>query len=287
MKKVFLTILLTAGALASVYAQCERDKGVLNKKGYQVLPQKGDCAIGIDANPFLNYAANLFRGGNAPVFAGYQGSFYNKYFVRDNQAVRMRLLIGFNSGTSKFEVQDDAAAALPTPDLEARVIDRYRLNQNLFGLFGGYEFRRGYGRLQGFIGGEAGFTIGGTKESFEWGNAFSSTNTTPTSVYDWTTGNAGPAGSRSLWVKSGTTFSVQMGLFSGVEYFFARKVSIGGELGLNLRLTGHTQGKINVESFDAGSGSAVSTVTKDALRSATELDFTTPVTGNIFLMFHF
>ena len=36
--------------------------GLTSKKGEAYLPEAGDWALGFDANPFLNYAGNMFNG---------------------------------------------------------------------------------------------------------------------------------------------------------------------------------------------------------------------------------
>ncbi|MCB0380481.1 MAG: hypothetical protein KDD24_04440 [Flavobacteriales bacterium] len=53
--------LLFVAAIFAATATFAQD-GLTSKKGEAYLPEAGDWAIGIDANPFLNYAGNLFNG---------------------------------------------------------------------------------------------------------------------------------------------------------------------------------------------------------------------------------
>lgn len=289
MKKTLLTLLLALGVVAAANAQNEREKGVYTKKGYQILPQAGDFAIGIDANPFLNYGIGLFSGSAAPTFDGYGGNIYGKYFLKDNQAIRAKLFIGMNNTSRKFEILDDVAAAASTPDLDARVVDVRKIGNTTFGLAGGYEWRRGYGRLQAFYGGEFGFRVTSSKTTYKWGNEITKDNTNPTTVSDWDAedGDPGAASVRTLWTKNATAFTMQLGAFAGVEYFFARKMSIGAELGLGLRMRTAGQGKAETETWNTVDNVVETEETKAAFKGQSRFNFSTPVSGNIFLMFHF
>lgn len=284
MKKTLLVLFLAAGIAVSASAQTEREKGVYNKKGYHVLPQKGDFAIGIDATPFFDYVIGLLEPADAPTFEGYNGSLYGKYFLTDRSAVRLRFNVGVLSNKTKYKVQDDEGVKATPPILDATTYDSQTVNGSSFGLFGGYEYRRGYGRLQGYVGGEFGLFFTTRKYEYEWGNAMTMENPRPSSAPAW----APFPESRTMWLKEGSTFGLQLGAFVGVEFFIARKISMGGELALNLKFSSSGQSMTEVQTFNA----LLHRVELTEQRYGTNgggrsWDFRTPVKGNIFFMFHF
>jgi hypothetical protein len=146
MKKALIFILLI---ILSVPAfNQESEKVLLNKSGVNILPEKGDIAIGIDAVPFLNLLNNK---GNSPGFNFINNlpSISLKYFNSNSSAFRMSVLLGFSS----IKDNDDSA-------------DQFTKNANgSVGLRFGYEKRLGKSRVQGFYGAEGNLNYGKVKNT--------------------------------------------------------------------------------------------------------------------------
>ncbi|MCA6364864.1 MAG: hypothetical protein IM638_17670 [Bacteroidetes bacterium] len=286
MKKSTLIVAALAFGVTSAFAQ-----DLTSKKGEPILPEAGDWAIGVDATPFLDYFGN-FIGGNGSNYGTANWAFTNpfamitgKMFVSPNMAYRGMLRIGFGSETMKNFVTDDASTATPP----ATVTDEMKVSGNFIGLGGGLEWRRGKTRLQGYYGGMAMVMFGGGKTSYSYGNAFSSTNTTPTTTSDFLTGTSAAAGSRITEDKSGSTLGFGVRGFIGAEYFVLPKLSVGGEFGWGLALSRTGDGEQTVESWNGTA--ATSTTTKTAGGGSFGVDTDNAnfgmAPGALFIHFHF
>ena len=278
MRKILLSLSIVFCFTMLVSAQeSEREKGTFTKSDRQILPQAGDFAIGVDAAPFFNYAGNMFNGnaGNSsPVFGGI--TIYGKYFLENNRALRVRLLLDFSSETEKANVANNTSTAVG-----ATVEDSWKSSTSAIQLNVGYEIRRGYGRLQGFYGGEVGLGFESWKDTYEYGNAYSTTNPNPTSTNF--NGNA-IGGARILTDKVNGGFNAGLGVFTGVEYFVAPKLSIGAEVGLGLGFASNGKTKLTTEAWN---GTAIERTNTDGFAGAGNFNFSTRTGGNIFVLFHF
>jgi hypothetical protein len=107
----------------------ESPQSLLNKQGVNILPERGEIAIAIDAVPFLGI---LTRDGTRPGFNFVQDipAFGLKYFTSNTSAWRMNFRIGHIS--SKSSTNPEKSTSLG------------------FGM--GYEQRLGKSRVQGFYG---------------------------------------------------------------------------------------------------------------------------------------
>lgn len=278
-------------SLASVagFAQEEATgEALVGRKGTPILPKAGDIAIGVEATPYLNYFGNMFNGYTGDNnFDNYLNSnqIYGRYYIADDAAIRARLRITDYTSTSEYYIQDDAAI-MKNPLSNAQTVDKYTQKYSSYLVGVGYQKFRGYGRLRGFYGAEV--TLGynkGTNYEYAYGNPISSLNTNPSSTNHL--GNVSN-GVRTLESKNGSTTSLGINALAGVEYYFAPKICIGGELGLgyNYSSTGQNSSKVErwngtsvVEevpplSYGGGSYSSFST-----LRQATF--------GSLYVMFHF
>src|SRR5690606_892249 len=122
------TVLLLAAVCAFGHAPAQDlgdDELPKNKKGNEILPKKGDVALGFNTIPILDLVFDAFKTGGA--YAGdmvqYTSSSNNqitgKYFLGPKTAVRVRLGINTLSGKITNPVQDAAAmhqATQGTPD---------------------------------------------------------------------------------------------------------------------------------------------------------------------------
>jgi hypothetical protein len=133
MKKQFLLVVLVFISL-SLAAQ----EVLVNKRGREILPQQGDIAIGILANPFLDFAGNLFNGtqNNRFELGLLNGNaIYGKYFFSSQSAFRLKTQIAVYKLKSK-----ETSALIRNREIEMSV---------------GYEWRRGgASRFQFFYGPE-------------------------------------------------------------------------------------------------------------------------------------
>ena len=239
MKKLFLTVALAA-AVAGVNAQ-----DMNSKRGTPILPESGDWSIGFDAAPWLQYFGNLMsNSGNNSANAAYQQTqtIVGKMMKDENTAYRVKVRLGFGSNTFNNIIDQDGSTSNPP----ATVTDELKTSGMNITLGGGIQKYRGKGRLRGFYGAEAGIMLGSSKETYSYGNAFSTTNNSPTST-DWSSGQAVPATSRPTEWKAGSTFGFNLRGFIGAEYFFAPKMSIGAEYGWGLGLSSTGEGESTVE----------------------------------------
>ncbi len=267
MKKSVLALALAFG-VTTAFAQ-----DLTSKKGEPILPEAGDWGIGIDANPFLNYVGNMFgktANNVAPTwdFLTTNQTISGRYFADEKTVYRGAVRLGFGSSKAANIVVDDASTATPQATKE----DTKTTGTHGIGLSGGIEMRKGKTRLQGYYGGEVGIYLGGTKDTYTYGNAFSTSNTTPTST-SWsglTPTGSGGVGSRTTAMAQGSTFTFGLRGFIGAEYFVMPKMSIGGEFGWGLGFTSVGEGSSTTEAWN-GTGTT-STTNKTGKGSSFGLD---------------
>ncbi len=220
MKKSLLILAMFIGAAASA-------QNITSKNGTPILPEAGDWSIGIGAHTMLDYFGNLMNGSNvAPNFdfANYDNVIRGKMVKDENTAYRVGIRLGM---TSEKQTEADPQ------DGELSETKTSAMNINLSG---GIQKYRGKGRVRGFYGGEVGIGLGSGKT---------------TMTYE---GDA-PAGS-TLEDKQGGTFSFGVRGFIGVEYFFAPKMSVGGEFGWGIGLSSQGEGEVTTADGTGGSDSA-------------------------------
>lgn len=264
------TLALLATAFATSFAFAQDEGGMTSKKGEAILPEADDWALMIDAVPVMNYLGNLVNGNtsNASPTWGYPGTplaITGKMFKDEKTAYRAMIRLGFGSSTERaFSVQDGQSD--PTVTVE----DSWKSSYNQIVLGGGLEMRRGKTRLQGFYGGMLMIGLGGMKDSYTYGNAFSSTNTNPTRT-DFGANNPGPG----VWItedKAGSTFSIGVRGFVGAEYFIFPKMAVGAEFGWGLGMASTGDGESTVEYWDIPNNAPKSSTTKTGGSSMFGLD---------------
>lgn len=265
MKKSILAVAVVLGASAT-FAQ-----DLTSKKGEDFLPASGDWAVSIDATPFLNYAGNLIGGNGANVsptwnyLVGDQ-RIVGKYFAADDMAYRAGLRIGMSSNSGNAMVNDDAVTTAPTyPALPAMKEDSYKMSATAIGLSGGLEWRRGFGRLQGFYGGELGIMLASSKATYTYGNAGTTTGASTTdfgtNITTDTYGNA----ARITEAKGGSMFGLGLRGFIGAEYFVLPRIAVGGEFGWGLAFISNGASSTSLESTD---GTSVGTQTIEGTKTS-------------------
>ncbi|MCB9335584.1 MAG: hypothetical protein H6586_05505 [Flavobacteriales bacterium] len=279
MKKrlLFVAAILTATA---TFAQ----DGLTSKKGEAYLPEAGDWSIGFDASSFTTYVGNLANGGsNGALSMGWMNNSVGqeirlKMFKDETTAYRLRGRIGTSSQSSDVLGKYDADADPTTADVDYTVTTKTSQGFSVI-LGAGIEKRRGNTRIQGYYGGEVYFgLLGGQTITTDDSRALTD---------DYTNGGA----ARQTEDKDGSTFTLGLGGFIGVEWFFAPKVSLGAEYGYGLGMTSTGEGETTTERWGIPVGSTATTnsliteTTKKGKSSAFAFD--TQLRGNINLNFHF
>jgi hypothetical protein len=279
MKKVIFTLMIAICAVAVVNAQ-----DLTSKKGVPILPEAGDYAIGINAIPFFQYVGNMFNANAfnpGPAFnfiAPTPMTIYGKYFKDANTAYRYFLRLGYNSETFKNLTPQDGSTTTPP----AMVDDKMTVSNMALHIGVGLEKRRGAGRVQGFYGAEAGLMVANENMvKYTYGNSLSATTGT---WYDFGGEGYNPGTTpRPLKESDGLMFGLGVRAFVGVEYFFAPKISIGGEFGWGIGFMAQGKGKAETEVWTTA---VETTEFETAGGSMFHLD-TDNLGGSINLLFYF
>jgi len=247
MKKILLTAVLAASASFAMAQETQNSEVLTNRNGVAILPTAGTWAIGVDATPFLNFAGRVIGNvaANSPIF-GQDFGIHGRYFLTDNTVIRF----GTNLGFSSLREVDFVPEAGRPADSDAEVRNIMRETSSTIMFTAGLERRiGGQSRLQGFYGAELGFGFM-TRDNTRWiwGNDFSAD-------YNWGTNS-----SRNLRSSNGLDFSIGAGVFVGVEYFIAPRISLGGQIGWGFNWMIEGRGSLETETW---TGTAVETTTVD------------------------
>jgi hypothetical protein len=283
MKKYIFILFTLLFMVAGVSAQeSAADSGVLrNKKGIPILPQKGDFAIGMCVNPFLDYLGNTFNGNTDNHFVLSSTTLYGKYYIENDAAVRVYLTWSNTHETSRNYVRDDAAFAAD-PLSQAQLIDTRIYKYDNLGIGVSYQKYRGYGRLLGFYGAYIDYYQSRTQYEYTYGNAITEVNTDPTDYW-----GDGEGQGRTLSDDNGIGRSLGAGLLGGVEYFFMPKISLGAELNIGYSYTWSTQSNAKFEMWDGGQVFEYNRTYSPGSHSSGFSTYIPSTYGGLFVMFHF
>lgn len=273
MKKLYMSMLFSAFAIAAIAQEVTTTTAaeapvLKSKKGEAYLPVAGEWGLGVSANPFLDYLGNFLNGydnfNDGPNFQFASNpanniAVFGKLIKDANTAYRVRFNVGVRSNTNKAVVSQNQIN--PDPAYPAFTDDWQKVNTTAIVIAPGIEKRRGSTRLQGIYGGELVLGFNNTKVSYDYGNAMSADFNAPiTNDFDnygygdnILGGNEAAASVRVVEDKSGSNFLVGARGFIGVEYFFAPKISIGGEFGYMLGFQTQRRATITAETWDAAS----------------------------------
>jgi len=280
-KNLFFVAALFAGSVT--FAQTTEIK---DANDLVVTPQAGDWGLGFNANPLFNYVGNMFNGSTANSFnsafvnqtPNSSNAIYGKYFKDENTAFRGSLRLMTMSGTNNVQTDTNTINSAPS-----YVTDVHKQSGSAIVIGAGIEKRRGHNRLQGYYGGEALITLGGTTPNVK-------------SEYGATLDSIGIArgaavNNRILSSKAGATFGFGVRGFIGAEYFFAPKISVAAEYGWGLSLTSTGGGETVTEVFGLdGANATVNTTHQITTTTGKSSSFgidTDNLGGAIRLMFHF
>ncbi|MBX2905998.1 MAG: hypothetical protein KF744_08175 [Taibaiella sp.] len=256
-------------------AGAEKELSFKSVRGHEVLPQKGEWAIGISATGFLGYLGNMMNSStfnNAPGFSVTTGpnafaignlggmAVTGKYMKSATMAYRVRFQANAGSTTLRNNVLKSSLT--PDPLNPQYVQDEMTTDAHVVLLGAGFEKRRGSSRLQGIYGAEllAGFS--GSRTVYNYGNAMSLDFTAPVSTSDFANGTTTNMAVRQRENASGTSMLFGARAFAGVEYFIAPKISLGGEIGYTLGFSTNGKGYVSTEEWYSGTNT-VANVTRD------------------------
>jgi hypothetical protein len=267
MRKIYLAIVACALSFAT-FAQdvttTSEAPVIRSKKGEAYLPVADEWGLGVSANPFLDYLGNFLNGSDANSSPDFDFTsnpansiaVFGKLMVDENTAYRVRFNVGVRSTTNKAVVLQNEINA--DPNFPAFTDDWQKVNTTAIVIAPGLEKRRGSTRLQGIYGGELVLGFNNTKVTYDYGNPMSADFNAPiTNDFDGTgfgenilAGNEAAASVRVVEDKSGSNFLVGARGFIGVEYFFAPKISIGGEFGYMFGFQTQRRAVITAETWD-------------------------------------
>tara|TARA_B110000285_G_scaffold227512_1_gene288960 strand:- start:1574 stop:2467 length:894 start_codon:yes stop_codon:yes gene_type:complete len=254
MKKI-LMIALALGVTASVNAQSNEQ--MQNKNGVDIMPVKGEFAIGLGTNlsTFTGFVGNMFGGftgsndlGNSTYLTNPGGTtvaIFGKYMTSDSSAIRLSFHVYGEDIIDKYEAYDDL---VNNPD--SMVIDSRRFNESSNYISLGLEWRRGKSRLRGFYGGDAVLSWTNEHTHYNYGNDITATNVTPTTSASL--GNVwNPDFGRITEERTGAIFGIGVRGFVGVEYFIAPKICVGTEFGWTAMMSHNSKSTTSYEEYDA------------------------------------
>jgi hypothetical protein len=272
MKKISLILVLIS---TCSFAFSQQDSILKSKSGKIILPQKGDIAIGISADPILNFLGNLCNssGSNRFNLGLLDGnSIYGKYFLNSKSAIRLKLSV--QQSHRHYENND----VIDNADYSKKVTDKEDNSISSNTISVGYERRKGDSRLQLSYGAELSGGFDSYDQKYSYGNPITANN-----IYSYS-GNY-YNGSRVLENKQNQGIAIGARAFSGLEYFIFPKISIGGEIGLGYVNQFNGKSTIKTESWDYSSGTVkTENVTTSKNR---RYDLKTDIlNGQVFLLFH-
>ncbi len=280
MKKSILIAVLACISV-SVFSQNDTAKVLVNKKGTPILPAKGDYGLGIDALPYLEYLGNVFNNTANNTLNIASTTLYGKYFLSNNTALRAKFCVVDNANTAKFYVTDDAEF-VKDPLTKAQTEDWHITKSNTYAADLAYQKYRGYGRLKGFYGLQAGYAYNRLKNDYQYGNPMTVANQKPTSKFAYGTDN-----SRQLSDEGNINQTISVGTLAGVEFYFAPKMCIGIEMNLSLNYTWFEQ---YYGTFERVNGTSVEEYNRLVSPGGHNVNISTfrPANyGGLYVMFHF
>lgn len=308
MKKIFFllySIVLVAGTAAAQETTTIQPvpTPLTSKRGIPILPEYSDLALGISANPFLNYMGRILNGtnGNTPVLFDYAANpanniaIFGKYMVDENTAYRVRFNVNIATNINKAVVGQNQLT--PDPLAPAFTEDWQKNNVKNFVIAGGLEKRRGVSRVQGVYGGELVFALSKTNTEYQYGNPITLDFNAPithsfTGSSNIVTGTTAAASVRVVEENRGTNFLIGARGFIGVEYFFAPKMSLGGEFGYMFAFRTDSKTVVTTERWDSNSQS-VRQISTDTYSGSGNQGLTSigvgldNLSGSINLLFYF
>lgn len=238
----------------------------------EFLPQEGDFAVSINANPFVNFVGNIFNNSsenfinNKRIGGEAYGEDYitpmvslaGKYMITNHFGVRLNLGWIYNYQNTGYYVRDDAAHFL-NPLSHKKVEDRYIYTKAGGSFNAAAEYRIGNRRIQGVVGGGLIYAFTISRERFSYGNGITELNINPSVNPDmpqYTMPSLDGFMSQrclSRYQGSPTHYFGLMG-FVGFEWFLCPWFSLGAEVNVSALYNWSQEVYTEVEGFNTLTG---------------------------------
>ncbi|MBR4882373.1 MAG: hypothetical protein IKU18_00705 [Bacteroidales bacterium] len=254
MKKLFLFALACSlFAVGTANAQEENYYG----------PQKGSWAITVGADPVINFVGNMFNGTQRNTLA-LDGTLAGKYFVGDKFAVR--------AGVAIMNDKSNAFTYNPEDKEYKEVVNTASEGYRFFAFTAGaqYYFRPGK-RLQPFVSADLFY---GRRNEFTLNKSVEYTKEDDVAQYDGLEKTSSPV----------NTFGGAANV--GIEFFLGKRVSLSGELGLNLS----TYTSREVKKYESSDPDVTPEYIEEQnfnIKRSTSTNFGTSLNSNISFNFYF
>lgn len=249
-KSILLTGILLA-CLCSAAVTVSAKDGKEKKDVSEYLPEAGDFAISVSANPFINFVGNIFNNTAYQTIGTFGGDPYNagginqprvsiagKYMLTDELGLRVNLGWIHDANTQNDYVPDDAE--LKNNPLSGKKLTDSHITRRSGGSFSAaIEYRVGKRRVQGVFSAGLMYAFSYDRTKYTYGNAITEINQNPSTAFQNSAvrPNLVPDGFSSMRYLSifNDSPSNYAGLIlsAGIEWFVAPKVSIGGEVNIS------------------------------------------------------
>lgn len=278
MKRLFIAALavVTFGATA-------QDVNFKSKRGENLLPEKGDWALGFSTDGIFEYLGNAFNGNtanNAPTVGisktinnDFKGRFVGKYFTKDKVAYRVVFNLKVESNNTKLEntTPDPSTTVVtvpvtPAPNVVGTIFksDETQISNTEFSVGLGKEWRRGKTRLQGFYGTDVLLFVSSSSSKITNYKEVNATSTTPA-------GTLKVIDDDTFETKSGVGVGFGVEGFIGAEYFLFPKIAIGAQ---------YTYGARYIKQGAGESNSVIKNSTQDSFATPTLTSDVTTTSAN-------
>lgn len=251
-KSILLTGILLA-CLCSAAVTVSAKDGKEKKDVSEYLPEAGDFAISVSANPFINFVGNIFNNTAYQTIGTFGGDPYDvvginqpapavsiagKYMLTDELGLRVNLGWIHDANTQNDYVPDDAE--LTNDPLSGKKLTDSHITRRSGGSFSAaIEYRVGKRRVQGVFSAGLMYAFTYDRTKYTYGNAITEINQNPSVAFPNSEMDPAlvPDGFSSMRYLSifNDSPSNYAGLIlsAGIEWFVAPKVSIGGEVNIS------------------------------------------------------
>lgn len=247
MKKTIILTGIIIACICSASATVSAKDGREKKDVSEYLPEAGDFAFSVSANPFIDFIGNIFNNTANQHIGNFGGDPYNngyfqqpavsvsgKYMFTDELGLRVNLGWIHDGNTDKVYVQDDAALA-EDPLSNNKLIDAYKHSNSGGSFSAAMEYRVGERRVQGVFSAGLLYAFSYSREKFSYGNAITEINQNPSCSLNGYSAPTLDGFSSMRYLKKFTdqpSNYAGMILSAGIEWFVAPKISIGGEVNI-------------------------------------------------------
>lgn len=254
MKKSIIFSGLLIACLCSAAVTVSAKDGKEKKDVKEYLPEAGDFAISVSANPFINFVGNIFNNTANQAIGTFGGDPYNvvdinqpapavsiagKYMLTDELGLRVNLGWIHDANTLNRYVQDDAELE-NNPLSGKKLTDSYITRESGGSFSAAIEYRVGKRRVQGVFSAGLMYAFSYDRTKYTYGNAITEINQNPATAFPLLSAvdpNSVPDGFSSMRYLSKFSDSPSnyagLILSAGIEWFVAPKVSIGGEVNIS------------------------------------------------------